>query len=271
MAFNGLTRKGRFIRFIAIFTICLFSIGEVYPAYAQPLSIQNAEATSSSPYPASAHATLIANHLSVPEALGTIQDVFIPTKNSQNKIVIHLQSAHANYDAESNAQKIIKYLQTEYGLRLIFLEGGEGALDSLFFRSFPDEELKLSVLEEYLRRGDLSGGEIAAILDETFGSLFLGVEDQALYEENKKAFLQVLDDEVKNKEWIEALQNRLEGLVKDKLSAPSQLFYRTQRQFQKNELGLLDYLKALIATFLLSIYPRQRSKFMRLIRSLLRF
>ena len=89
----------------------------------------------------------ILGSLSLPEELGSIQQVFKPAQSS-NRLVIYLQDAHTNYDSESNIHRLIQFFQEKYGLPLVLLEGGEGRLDSLFFRSFPEKEPKEKILDD---------------------------------------------------------------------------------------------------------------------------
>ena len=133
----------------------------------------------------------IIGSLKLSEELGTIQDQFIPDGDSgqPDQLIIYLRNAHSNYDAETNTRKLIQFFQEQYGLPLVLLEGGEGHLDSLFFKSFPDEALKEKVLNEYVRKGELSGGEIASILGDASNSRYYGIETQKLYDEDKDAFL----------------------------------------------------------------------------------
>src|SRR3989338_6873882 len=44
--------------------------------------------------------------LSVPEELGTVNDTYLPTGKGEEKLVIYVESAHANYDSESKTGKL---------------------------------------------------------------------------------------------------------------------------------------------------------------------
>ncbi|MBI4430429.1 MAG: methyltransferase domain-containing protein [Candidatus Omnitrophica bacterium] len=123
---------------------------------------------------------------SIPHDLGTIEELF---KGSAEKpSVIFIQDAHAVFDAQKSTAGLIGHFQKNYGLNLVALEGGRGRLDPLLFRTFPDYEIKRTVFEKYLRKGEISGAEFAAILNEQ-KSEFWGVEDMELYERNKAAYL----------------------------------------------------------------------------------
>ena len=75
-----------------------------------------------------ANPTALLGSFELPEELGIIQERFIPDGRKPDKFVIYVQSAHTNYDSESNTKKLIEFFQKEYGLPLVLLEGGAGSL-----------------------------------------------------------------------------------------------------------------------------------------------
>src|SRR3989338_776449 len=130
------------VQLSAFFLLISFTLLNVFNptfAQAQPPTVSQAAPSINPIDPATFIQTL-----KLPEEFGTIQDQFLPetTGGKADQMVIYLQDAHGNYDAETNIRKLIGIFQEKYGLSLVFLEGGEGRLDSLFFRSFPDEVLK---------------------------------------------------------------------------------------------------------------------------------
>ncbi|MBI4358024.1 MAG: hypothetical protein HY584_01870 [Candidatus Omnitrophica bacterium] len=199
--------------------------------------------------------------LKLPEELGTIQEVYVPdvfgkeplsspiiTSGSDKKLdrlVIYLQSAHANYDSETNSKRIIEFLQKEYNLPLVLLEGGEGALDSLFFKSFPDEGLKEKALLDYVRKGDLSGGEISSILNEAHHTKYFGIEAEGLYEENKEAFLRAIEREDEIRAALEKIEAELIAQSKTIFTEKVQFFYEKHSAFHAEEVNLMEYIKEL--------------------------
>jgi hypothetical protein len=86
--------------------------------------------------------------LELPEEFGSIRDSFVPEGGEAEKVILYVQNAHTNFDSEHNTRQLIEYFQKEYHLPLVLLEGGEGKLDSLFFRSFPDEKIKKRLLRD---------------------------------------------------------------------------------------------------------------------------
>src|SRR3989338_1957563 len=93
---------------------------------------------------------------------------------------------------------------------LVLLEGGEGKLDSLFFRSFPNAAQKEKILRDYLARGELTGAETASIFKEEQTAEYYGIENQAIYNENKKAFLEALQNESALSRYLVRLESEFE-------------------------------------------------------------
>ncbi|HTL48263.1 MAG TPA: hypothetical protein VL688_09440, partial [Verrucomicrobiae bacterium] len=180
--------------------------------------------------------------LNLPADWGTVRESFFPEGKS-DKAVIFIEDAHAVYDSGKSIVRLIGYFRETYGVPLVFLEGGEGELDSLFFKSFPDAALRARVLDEYLKQGELSGGEAASVLEDSPDARYYGVETESLYAQNKSAYL----DAVRNDEEI----HRLLKQVEDELSRRSQegfstltkIFWAKHHAFRTDILDLLDYLK----------------------------
>ena len=65
----------------------------------------------------------------LPAYLGTVQHKF--TADAPKKTVIHIQDAHCNYACQMRVSEIIGYLNEEYGISAVNLEGGAGEYDQL--------------------------------------------------------------------------------------------------------------------------------------------
>jgi len=209
-----------------------------------------------------------AKFLTIPDSLGTIQERFVPdvipaeagihksmdshfrgNDKKSDCLIIYLQNAHANLDSERNTQNLIAHFQKAFNLPLVLLEGGEGKLDSLFFKSFPDKELKEKLLNDYLKKGDLSGGETAAILLDQHDTHYYGIENQALYEKNKNAFLEAIKNEPEISSRLDTIQKSLDQKAKSVLDADTLKFRDTKKSFEQEAIGLIQYAKALKALY----------------------
>ncbi|MFA6601165.1 MAG: LOG family protein [Candidatus Omnitrophota bacterium] len=188
----------------------------------------------------------IIGSLALPAELGTIQESFVPAAyRAGTPFVFFLQNAHTVYDSEKNIRDLIGSVRERYGLDLVLLEGGEGKLDSLFFDSFPDIKIRQRVLEDYLQKGELTGGEVASSWGDSSGTRYFGIEEQALYRENKKAFLEASGSSAR---LLKILAERREDLLRrgeGVLSEPVSAFLEKKEAWAKGEIDLPAYLKEL--------------------------
>lgn len=129
--------------------------------------------------------------VSIPKAIGNVQEKF---EGRSEKTVFIIQDAHEIPDAQRSIQKLIDFLQKQYGVRLVALEGAASDLDAQIFKSFPDQNLLKKVFDQYFDEGELAGGTAAALFNTT-PSIYHGIEDWGLYEEGLKQFLDSMEIE----------------------------------------------------------------------------
>ena len=120
----------------------------------------------------------------LPGHLGEIKHIY---KGSSNKVVLHIQDAHANCYAQEKISGIIDYLNIEYGADLINLEGGAGEYDLHLFSDIQGPQVRKEVTEYFVKKGDISGAEAFAINYPDRVTLW-GVENKELYLENLKVY-----------------------------------------------------------------------------------
>lgn len=185
-------------------------------------------------------------HVSIPEEIGTLKEKF---EGRDGRMVFILQDAHAIPDAQRNIQKIIDYVQREYGVELIGLEGTALPLDTLLLRSFPDQARLREVFEDYFQRGELTGGSAAALFNDA-PALYHGIEDWNLYEDGLGLFLQATELESSMAPEIQRLFSLLE-IEKKKIYSPELLLVdRAIENYHGNKgdlSGLLETLAAIQA------------------------
>ena len=68
------------------------------------------------------------------------------------KVIVHIQDAHCNYEAQSNINKILDQVTKECGIDLISVEGAEGIVDTAWFRAFPDAEIRKEVATYFMKK-----------------------------------------------------------------------------------------------------------------------
>lgn len=187
-------------------------------------------------------AKISASDLKIPVDLGTIQKIV--SGDEGKPVIIHIQDAHAVYDAQQNIRKLIEHFQQDYGIRLVGVEGGAGHMDTLPVRALPDAFLKEQVIEEYAKAGELSGTDLAAILNPEEGAYF-GLEDPALYEQNLAVYLKLLKSRERFDQKFREKRNELDRQRENVLSPELNRFFEAKDAFDHEKLGLHEFLKQL--------------------------
>ncbi len=131
------------------------------------------------------------NQLQIPSQFGSLKE-FYEAKEQSDKapLIIQIQDAHCNYEAQKNLAQIIDHLVREKKLRLVMVEGGSGDVSLSFLRSFTDKKSREAVADRYLRSGKISGEEYLDIISDYDLELY-GIEDQGLYDSNLDSFLNI--------------------------------------------------------------------------------
>ncbi|HNV86469.1 MAG TPA: hypothetical protein PKL97_05835, partial [Candidatus Omnitrophota bacterium] len=180
--------------------------------------------------------------ITIPDEIGTIQEEF--NSGVGAPFVFFVQDAHAIIDAQNNIQALIDYLGERYDVSLVALEGGKGKLDPTLFRAFPDEKIKQKVFGDYLNRAEMTGAELAAILNSRETACY-GIEDWKLYEANYLAYLKAAQKRDAILKELEALKADLDRRRKEIYSPKLNELHEKVRAFKEERSQLIELLKYL--------------------------
>ena len=152
MIFTGIS-KGRniFVKIVSILVIQSFIISEV--AFAAP---QNNPATPK----AQTEIVIDPEKIVIPADTGLVKSKFT---GKNDKLIIHIQDAHCNYEAQTNIAKILENLIKNYSLSLVSVEGADGFIDTSWFKAFPDDEVRKEVATYFMKKGEITGPEFLSI------------------------------------------------------------------------------------------------------------
>lgn len=227
---NNSTRS-IYLKVISVVTIMAFFCTDLlfFPsqAFAQPVHSSQAHGGTDTALLASVSASCgNVQDFVIPPELGSITDEFrvrsselggkkvLGTQNSGRPTVILIQDAHAIPEAQTSLEKLVEYLQGQYGVRTVALEGAEGKLDPRLFRTYPNAKKLKEVFEQYLENGELSGAAVASVLS-PYLSDYVGIEDWELYQDGVAAFLRGLDQQAGFNMQVTALNERIQKLKKE--------------------------------------------------------
>lgn len=176
--------------------------------------------------------------IAIPEVIGRVEEVFQGAPDSP--LIIHVQDAHANYEAQKNIKQILDHLRRNFLVKLIQLEGAASKLDPSVFAISYLKEANQKLADFLMRQGRLSGAEAFAIESEHPVELY-GVEDATLYIENLKTFRSVYSHQKE----LDAYFNEMRLVAKDlrvKLLNEELLdLVRKMEEYSQEKIELLDY------------------------------
>ncbi len=223
------------LRAVALVTVIAVTTTSTVSASGIQPNVSASKASAADLLPQKAAGVL--DNLNLPSSIGEIKKVF---RGSLPGVVIHIQDAHVNEEAQKNIGKILHYFSKNHGLQLVNLEGGSGELYTELFSFFPDKNVRKDVSEYYLREGRLSGAEYQTVVEDNQLKLY-GVEDKALYRRNKEAYLDALHFKEKDETLLSVLGEALKNTSRFVFSDELRELYRRREAFQDGGQNLADY------------------------------
>lgn len=201
---------------------------------------------------------LSVENFTIPQSLGTIKyshDSKLTTDNERRTTIIHVQDAHCNYYAQHKIAEIIEYLNREYGISEVNLEGGAKEYDLSLFDNIrgkgqgarvQGKELVEKVSDYFVKEGLVNGAEYFAINNPGKINLW-GIEDVDLYIANLKAYRSSLAHKDEIDKSMKSLQFILSNL-KTKIYTKELLdFDMKYSAYKAGNLEFKDYISYLVA------------------------
>ncbi|KJJ84950.1 Pyruvate phosphate dikinase, PEP/pyruvate-binding domain protein [Candidatus Omnitrophus magneticus] len=178
----------------------------------------------------------------LPEYLGDIKYRY---KGGPDKLIIHVQDAHTNYECQKKINDIIDRCVRHYGIDLINLEGGAGSYNLDVFKEVKNKDIRMDIADYFLRNGEMNGAEVFAV--HNMGEVTLwGIEDKELYLKNLKVFRDSLTFKKEAKKYIgqlsEALSEIKRVVYSKELIGADKIF----EGYKNQDIEFLEYLKFLL-------------------------
>ena len=205
----------------------------------QTVGLQSAPTPRLAPGGLSVRPDLNPYNIAVSGETGKIEEVFQGSPDSP--LIVHIQDAHANYEAQVNVKKIIGELVEKHGFSLIQVEGAVSKLDPDALKPSYLEEANLKLADFLMREGRITGADAYAVEAGESVELY-GIEDQLLYLENIRMFKQIYSRQNEVNAYFDAVHDAFDSIGR-KLLAPGPLdFTRKTEEFAQDKIDLLDYL-----------------------------
>src|SRR3989338_7948926 len=177
--------KNLALKSLSLATVIIFTVSNA-TGFAQPFLTTLTE-------PVSRTTPSLSQSLTVPAEFGRISDVYTApgVGQSKEKLVVYIQDAHSNYDAQKNIQNLLAYLSEHYGIKLIGVEGAIGEVNPGLFDFFDRNETNLAIADRLARKGELSGAELFSF-QAPAGTYISGIEEEVSYREDLKLFKKLI-------------------------------------------------------------------------------
>lgn len=170
----------------------------------------------------------------LPDQLGTIEKASL----GSNKIIIHVQDLHCNYEVQKNIAGMIHFFAKEHGLKLVGEEGAFHAVDVNDIRSFPVPEIRQAVSEYFVRQGKLTGAEYYGGTGE-YPIRLEGIETPKLYEDSLRTVRSFLNSESQG--YCQDLREIFDALKPEIYSRTLQAVDQARSEYRNGRLDVLAY------------------------------
>jgi len=201
-----------------------------------------------------------AGQVQIPENLGTISDFSLGERGTGNaersvsrsplavpqseRSIVLIQNAHANYDGQQKVRELLRYLDTTYGFKTVFVEGAAEKLDPSQLNYFSDAVRNKQLAEYLAKQGILSGAGLY-LAESPKGVEGLGIEDVKLYRANYEALKTVFRSSSRVDRMITKMETRLATLFSKGVSPELRRSIADWQRFEKGHRDLLPFVNRL--------------------------
>ena len=165
-------------------------------------------------------------------------------KYSETQYVQLIPDAHGQPGAQKNLSRDLEKIIEQGRVREVWVEGGEGVMESALLASYPNTEKRDLFLSELVEEGDLSGVVPIAVRYPHIS--FQGIEDTQLYLKHLKTYRMVQNSSELRQENLRNIQSELDSRKQKYYSSNQLQLEELRKQYLKDSKGLSKYLEALM-------------------------
>ena len=183
--------------------------------------------------------------LEIPEASGTIQDRFVPPGIPQYPLVIYIQDAHAQPEAQRSIANMLNHLGNQNQINGVALESGFGPLTPEILKLLPSQTANLAMANDLVEKGELSGAELFAVNHAAPSVRFHGIDDPRLYKQSYDLFRQLKEKKPEAERVLSVYDEIVRRVSKARLNPELFELIRRRTLWESREGDLLEYFRAL--------------------------
>ena len=180
-------------------------------------------------------------NITVPAAYGTIID---SNKGTNGNLIICIQDAHANYEAQKNISAILEELMRAYGITLILREGGITDKDFTYLRKEASLEARINASEKLLKNSTITGIDYVNLTTD-LPMHIQGIEDRQLYDENRYGVADM--DKIKDValDYVNKMSDTAEQVKTKIYSSDLLALDKAKKDYENETTDLLGYYRVL--------------------------
>ncbi|MGA2089947.1 MAG: hypothetical protein ABSH12_00605, partial [Endomicrobiales bacterium] len=176
-------------------------------------------------------------NLDIPMSLGRITG---GCDGGGNVLVVNIQDLHCHAEVQRNITDILRLLDTKYGLKKVFVEGGYGALNTSWLNTVQDAAVKKQVMDALRSSGRLTGSEYYAMSSGRYDML-QGMEDEKLHKANIVRLGKILEKKPQYEEKLKELSRDLEFMRAKYLTSRNKRFNDVLAQYKAGRIDTAHY------------------------------
>ncbi|MDO8603073.1 MAG: hypothetical protein Q7O04_04400 [Candidatus Omnitrophota bacterium] len=179
--------------------------------------------------------------ITIPQQYGSIIETY---EGTNGNLIVHIQDAHANYEAQKNIAAIAEYLIKNYNINLILREGASTEKNFAYLREKASLEARRRAAEKLLKNATITGIDYLT-LTSNYPMAFQGIEDKALYDANKNALWAM--DKFKDAalEYVRKIEKSADSLKQKIYNSELLAMDNAKKDYENETTDLLAYYRIL--------------------------
>jgi len=224
-------KSKKIISFLTFFLFLTNTIAYTFPTVSMPNLL--------SPYSSVSNNTQL---IEVPESLGEVKEYHLAPGSTST--IVHIQTAHGHYGAQKSIHGLLDYLNKNYNMDLLLVEGATEKLNPELLQFFEDKKLNGRVLDILLREGLITGVDSYLVETEDNVSAY-GIEDVDMYRKDLLFFQKVLRSQDQTHNWLSPVWKTIHLLESRILSKDLHKMIKEHRAYRESRASLLRYISML--------------------------
>ena len=164
---------------------------------------------------------------------------------STSKVIVQIQDLHGDYQTQKNISSILSYLDKNYGISNVYVEGApQGKLSTKWLADISDNSIKKAFIEAMMSGGELSGAEYFSVT-EGKTDILKGAENFSAYSENLVRLAEMKRNQATVEAQLLPLQKQIESLGQKIYGKDNKKIIALSQKYKKNEITTEKYFKAL--------------------------